>query len=74
MKIKTKLEEDYELNNVGTRFLYNFIYICRLIIASHLRNVYTLERLVDNNSNQIIYVNEYLFAHIDGEQTWVLFS
>ena len=71
-KIKTKLEEVYQINKVDNRFIYEFLYNYWTIIASHLRNIYSLKRLVSKNSNQIICVDESLFSHIEGEQTKVL--
>ena len=72
LQIKKKLEEDYNLEKVDSRFIYNFLFNCRRIIASYLRNVYALERLVNTNANQIVCVDESLFTHQEGQQTWVV--
>ena len=50
-KIKNKLEEIYKINSCDSRVIYNFIFNIRKIIASHIRNEYTLERLANNNNN-----------------------
>ena len=60
------------MDKVDTRFIYNFLFNCRRIIASHLRNVYALERLVNTNVNQIVCGDESLFTHQEGQQTCVV--
>ena len=71
-KIKDKLQEKYNLNNVDKRFIYRFIFNCRKIISNYLRNVYSIERLALKNANDIICADESLFTHEYGVQTWVV--
>ena len=70
--IKAKLEELYNINKVDSRFIYNFIFACRRIIANYLKNVYSLERLANTNSNITVCVDESLFTHQQGEEIWVV--
>ena len=37
-----------------------------------MRNEYILDRLVNNSANQIICVDESLFMHKEGNQTWII--
>lgn len=68
-KIKTKLEEKYNIESIDTRFIYSFIFTCRKIIASYSSNVYSLEILASNNLNMVVCVDESLFTHQQGIQT-----
>jgi hypothetical protein len=71
-KIKAKLEEQYNITNIDSRFIYKFISSCRKIIANYFRNVYSLERLANKNANLTICLDVSLFTHIQGSQTWVV--
>ena len=71
-KISTKIEEIYNREKLDRRFIYNFIINLRKIIASYLRNVYSLERLAKKNAHQTLCVDESLFSHTEGAQTWVV--
>ena len=70
-KISTKIEEIYMKEKIDRRFIYNFIFNLRKIISSYLCNVYCLEGLAANNANQTLCVDEPLFTHTEGAQTWV---
>lgn len=63
-QIKIKLEEEYGIDNLNPKFIYCFIANCRKAIATHLKNVYKLDRLADNNANNTIAVDESIFTHI----------
>ena len=62
----------YKREKLNRKFIYNFIINLRKIIASYLLNVYSLERLAGNNAHQILCVDESLFTHTEGAQTWVV--
>ena len=71
-QIKIKLEEDYNIDNVDTRFIYAFVSNLRKAIAVHLRNTYILDRLANINDNQRIAVDESFFTHNANVQQWVV--
>lgn len=50
-KITNKLKQYYNKNDIDTRFIYTFIDYRRKIIATHIRNIYKLEKLAYNNGN-----------------------
>ena len=64
-------KEEIYTEKLDRRFIYNIIINLRKIIASYLRNVYSLERLVGNNANQTLCIDESLFTLTEGAQTWV---
>ena len=71
-KIASKLEEIYNIESLNKKFIYSYIFILRKIISSFLRNVYSIERLASNNANNILCIDESLFTHTDGMQTWIV--
>lgn len=66
------MEEQYKIEKIDSRIIYNFIFNCRRIISFHIRNIYNLERLAPKYSNHKLGVDESLFTHKEGEQTWVV--
>ena len=61
LSIKSKLEELYDLNNIDTRFMYNFISNMREIIANYFRNIYTVKPLCNINNYNHIEVMKVFF-------------
>ena len=70
-KLASKLEEIYNIESLNKKFIYSYIFILRKNKSSILRNLYSIERLASNNANSILCIDESLFTHTDGMQTWV---
>ena len=71
-KIKSKLEELYNIDNVDIRLIYKFLFINRKAIATYIRNIYIIDRLAFKNANHHISIDESLFTHNNGNQVWVV--
>lgn len=56
-EIKIKLEEDYNIDNIDTTFIYAFVSNLRKAISTNLRKTYILDRLSKINSNQLIAID-----------------
>ena len=51
MQIKAKLEQEYHKDNINTTIIYQFITICRKVIATHIKNIYKLDKLAFTNAD-----------------------
>ena len=51
MQIKAKLEQEYHKDNINTTIIYPFITICRKVIATHIKNIYKLDKLAFTNAD-----------------------
>lgn len=71
-KICTKLKEQYKLKELNTLFIFKILQLYMIYIANYLRDVYTLDALANKNEWNHIAVDECLFTHQDGKQTWVI--
>ena len=71
MSYCNELKQIYKKNTVDDRVIYSFVDFYRKIIATHLRNIYKLEKLAYNN-NHHIGVDESLFSHNNGNQMWIV--
>ena len=70
--IEKKSLEDYGVENVDMHVIYSLLFSCRQLIATHLKNVYSLDRLSNEDDDEIICVDESLFTHNSHEQQWVV--
>ena len=70
--IKKKLLEDYGVENVDMHVIYSLLFNCRQIVATHIKNVYSIDRLADEDEDAIVCVDESLFTHNTNEQQWVV--
>ena len=41
-------------------------------LATYIKDIYILESLADENSNESILIDESLFTHKDNQQIWVV--
>ena len=70
--IKQKLLEDFGVENVDMHVIYSLLFNCRQIVATHLKNVYSIDRLADEDDGVIVCADESLFTHNANEQQWVV--
>ena len=57
---------------MNSKFIYVFITNCRKANATHLKNVYKLDKLTDNNTNYSFSIDESLFTYMSNKQIWII--
>ncbi len=72
LKIKKKLLEEYGVEKVDIHVIYSLLFNCGQLVATHLINVYSLDRLAKEDDDMIICVDKSLFTHNVNEQQWVV--
>ena len=65
---KQKLLEYFGVENVDMHVIYSLLFNCRQLVATHLKNVYSLDRLADEDEGVIVCVDESMFTYNDNGQ------
>ena len=71
-EIKNNLIIFYSLNSLNEKLIYSIVNSIRKYISHYLKEIY-LEKMVEENKNAFIAIDESLFSHtIDNEQIWLV--